>query len=72
MPLPRISEELKESESSSEGSQASSEFHTDAVVQEHHDDPLEEIKVEDDGIERAVDELEQYNDALRQAPDFDD
>ena len=71
MPLPRISEELKESESA-EDSQASSEFHTDAVVQEHRDDPLEEIKVEDDGIERAVGELEQYNDALRQAPDFDD
>ena len=54
MPLPRISEELKESESS-EGSQAGLELHPDAVVQERHNVALEEIKVEDDGIERVFD-----------------
>ena len=49
-------------------------MHADAVVQERHDDSLEEIKVEDDGIDRAVNELEQYDDvdALRQPPVFDE
>ena len=73
-PLPRIDEELKESESSDD-QQVSFELYTDAVVEEqHHDDPLEEIKVEDDGVELAVNELEQYDDidALRQPPAFDD
>ena len=49
-------------------------MHADAVVEERHDDSLEEIKVEDDGIDRYADELEPYDDvdALRQPPVFDE